>query len=1173
MSQPDVTEEQQGDTPENQEPASPPRRRRLWLRRVLYVVLGLFALLIILVAALPTLASLSAVKQFALDRVNSTLRGKLDARSVALGWFSPCSIEGLQVRDADDREVLSIERLKLSASLWSLVTGGLDLGELRIDAPRVTLYLDENNNASISDAFASPEAPAEPEPQAAPPGASGGEVPRILAHLVVTDGAVTVARSGADAYKVSDLNVDFDIATLNSISGDLHAVLDDGATLAAEVEFNDAAKDGRLDVAKASGKGRIWTDRPVDIESLTRVVLQQPGISGTVALDVNARAAPGDAAVEYTLALAGVRTAAALPDAAPLDLNLGGDLTLVGDDVAGQLKLTGTPGEVSANLSAKRDPAGFAIDTAALLNAVLAGSTVKLPTFELNAESSIDLVKLDQALPGMLPLQEGQRLTGGQLTLSKLHASGGEQPAVQAELALTEVAAQLDGQRVQLEPIALAVDAGLTPGTGVGIDRADLTASFARLTAQGTITDLNAELSADLARAKRELGQILDLGALDFGGQVRGTLRLARTDDSTIASALDLTTRDAFVVTGAQRYVLKAVQIKQDGKLALADQTLERVEATSFSADLDGAVVASGTALFEPATERLDLRLKLTRADLAGAGRTGVAGLERFGGDVTGEISATRAAGDAPLILDGNLVAQRLTVDGKALFAQDATVDWSNVAVGGSGGVTVAELDLQAGATTVAAKDVALDPATALLTHGEVHAAADLSELFALVAVVADMEEPPALAGRLSLDASARADGAAQKLTGTVQVKDLAVGTGAQTVREPQLDLAFGAAIDQAAERVTLEQTQLTSGPLNVTLSGSVSDYGTVARADLTGRYDASWPVLTAMLHELAPATAGMVVLEGTSQSAFYVRGPLSDPGAKPPFKGVAAELGLGWDAAQLAGIQVSGAAFKPALANGVLTLPAGKISAAQGAISLGGTLDFTGADTTLRMPGTTRVLDGVTITPQLTREILSRINPIFYHVVTADGEVNLIVKQLILPLGDSIKEHGTGSGQLELIKMRIKPGGFVTELLILGGVVSTEEMVSVGVKGVSFNVKDGRILYDDFTLMFPDDFNVKFYGSVGFDDTLDLVVSLPIRAGLLRKLGVTGPLEQYAQALDGKYIDMPLVGTRQKPRLALDKVDKAKLVQEAAKSLGGDAIDDALKGLLGGNKKKKDGG
>ena len=200
---------------------------------------------------------------------------------------------------------------------------------------------------------------------------------------------------------------------------------------------------------------------------------------------------------------------------------------------------------------------------------------------------------------------------------------------------------------------------------------------------------------------------------------------------------------------------------------------------------------------------------------------------------------------------------------------------------------------------------------------------------------------------------------------------------------------------------------------------------------------------------------------------------------------------------------------------------------------------------------------------------MLSRINPIFLGMSRVEGTVFLTTEGILLPLGELFKTQASGVGRLDLGKMKVQPDGLLAELLKLGGLPEAEQY-AVEVGGLDFAIKDGRIGYQDFTLTFSKEFNLKFYGSVGLDETLDLVVSLPVGAGLLERLGVRGPVSEYARKLTGSRVDIPIVGTRLKPKLDFSRVDAEALISGVIQEEAGQKLGDLLRGLQGDDKKDK---
>lgn len=920
----------------------------------------LFVLLTVLVVLLPTIASTGAARDFVLAQAGGSVNGKLSVQGWSLSWFGPITVDALNLTDAAEREVISIQSLSLEKGLWQVLTGGFALGEIRITQPNVLVHYEEDGSPSIAKMFGSEAKEASAKQSDA--SSESGPLPDISAQLVISKGGVTFSRDGFDAYQINDMNVDITMASLNQIDGDLSMVLGDGKSLAGKVGLKDLAPNNVIDAASASGSATLATDGDVDIAALVSVISGEKGMQGKARLALNVTAEPQNFGVDADVRL----------------------INVVSPQVGGKalnLALTGQAGLAGENLSATLE---------------LAGSNAK----------------------------------------------------------------------------------------------------FVALTAQGTLADISAELSTNLAQLRQEIAQAVDLGDMNFSGQAQGTIRLIQADAGGYNTEANLTIKQAGFKSGAQDLQIAELKLDQKGSFATPQ------------------AVASST---------------------------------------------------------GKLVLMNVVAGGEQLD-QQATVSWSDLVFVGSA-LTANSLNVTATPLTLEALGLSVDIDAAAIDGGELKLGADLDKTMTLVAAVAGMEEPPALAGRFDLSAQAKAEGAAQSLTGAGSITKLVLGEGDSAVREEKLDLVLNAQVDPKRNSLTLGENRVTSEKISVAVQGKIDDYSGKAVADISGNYELSWPAVTAFLHEFSPNTKELVSVKGKSSSPILLKGPLNESGAKPSFRGLSAGLTLQWDEILLYGIPVSAAKFDPKLDDGQLTVPPSTLSAVQGKVTLGSEIDFRPEDMTLRIPGTTKILDGVQVTTELTEELLSRINPVFYQFVDATGQINLTTQDLVFPFGDSLKDKGAGSGKLELVEMQVKPGGFVRSLVEFAGLGDADELLAVGLRGGEFEIVDGRIAYDDFTLIFPTEFDVKFYGSVAFDDSLDLVVSIPVRADLLAKLGVSGDVQKYAEMLAGSRVDVPLSGTRQQPQLDLSKVDTQKLMEGVMQNVVEEEGGKLLKGLLGGEKTEEEEG
>jgi hypothetical protein len=134
-----------------------------------------------------------------------------------------------------------------------------------------------------------------------------------------------------------------------------------------------------------------------------------------------------------------------------------------------------------------------------------------------------------------------------------------------------------------------------------------------------------------------------------------------------------------------------------------------------------------------------------------------------------------------------------------------------------------------------------------------------------------------------------------------------------------------------------------------------------------------------------------------------------------------------------------------------------------------------------------------------------------------------------------------------------------MSELLKAGG-LGADQMQRVQVSDLPFVIDRGRLRYSNFTLTFGEAFDLRFSGSVYFDDRLEMTVSVPVRAALLEKLGAKGSLRDYARLLEGARLDIPIRGTRQKPELDWKGVNYLPLLQRAFQAYLAERAAEALK-------------
>lgn len=1167
----DLTSESATASEASAQPASGPParpRRRRWSRRLAIALLVVLGLIVLLVGFAPYIASGQAVSGFAVSLANDRLLGEIQIGGLSLSWRGPCEVRNLQVSDPGQREVLQVSKITYAGGVWRLLTAAEAFEELTIDSPHAVLHLTPDNEITLVQAFRTRE-------PSAPTTSGAGPLPEPRGRVVIRGGAVRVTRDGGPAYEVPDLNGQIDLQSLGDIAGKIELTLADGSKLATEAAIRELVSGDKLGLSGATGTLRVQTEGDIDVGPLADVAAPDSGLAGKANLNVDATIKEGALRADFTTNVSGLQTRQRDgASVSPIDLGLTGHVDWTPEKVAAQTTLTGEAGHARADVSYQPSDQPVTLSLDELLSAILTGESIELPDFAVEAQASVDLAALERAVPGLLHIRPGQQITGGKLEVSALSARGGSKPAATGSIVLKDVTTTSEQRTTRLEPISLGFDAVLETGKGLDIRRAELQSSFARIVASGVAADLRATFDSDLAKLKRELGQVFELGSFELAGNLGGTLELARTSDERVDVALQVTADGARYGADDRRFELPRASLSQTGYLALADQKVSRFVATEAKADLNGEVVATGSGWYDLQKQAFHADVDAVRADLtfasSRAAALGMDDLDRYAGTLLVQATVDRGAGDQPIASDGNLVARDITVDGQPLIEQDATVNWSGVRLApDTSQIRVESAQLKSALAAMTAKDVRWQSGEQLVLDGKVEGSADLARCLRAAGVVAKWEQTPAIAGRLSLDTNVATANGTVSLVGQGGIDQFEIGVGEQTVREDRLQFEYDAQLDQQKDKITVGKTRIASGPLSAELAGTIEQVSTTGVLALSGRYDASWEKVTALLHELAPATADTVVVKGRSTSEFRVTGPMKQPDVTPAYRGVESGLKIAWDSADLYGVAMGGAKLSPSLRDGQLTLPTATIPASKGKVRLGGAIDLTAADPILNLPGEMRILDKVAITRGLGASMLSRINPVFLHMSRVEGTVSLKTQDVSFPLGETLKTRSRGSGRLDLVNMKMQPGGLLAELLTLGGIPERDQY-AVDISGLDFAIKDGRISYKDFTLTFTDEFNMKFYGSVGLDETLDLVVSLPIGAAMLERLGVRGPVAKYARKLTGSRVDLPIVGTRLKPKLDLSRVDVESLIAGVVQEEAGKKIGDLLRGLQGGDDKDK---
>jgi len=1152
------------------------RKARRWLRWLLIA----FAALVVLIAALPYMLSTDLAKGRLLPLVNDRIHGHVAIDDISLGWFSPVVVRGVRVTDPEGREVLTVRSASAGRSLLRLATGWESFGLVEVDEPRAVLYLDASGGSSLQRAFQSrmPSAATRRE---------GGPLPKLAGRIVVRDASVRLVRPDGRSYDVPDIDTEWQLATLANVNGRLEVRLVPTGRLLVKADLTSLAGPRQLQPGKASGTFTVQTPEAIDLTAIGRFAAPDADAAGAVSLDLDGSLMEGGVTARLRAGAAGLAAGGKARRAVrPVDIQLVGDIGHAGSETTGRLELAGYGAEggkrgdrfarLAGSFRHVTSPAELKLSAAKVLAAVLKGEPLSLPDFALDANGTVDIPRLAAAVPAMLRIRPDVTVESGRVVVEEVAVRGGDKQAASGGLALRDLLARRGSREIRWQPVEANFEAAMEPGKGLRIRQLAVRSDFARLDANGLVGDLKAGYRADLAKLTDQLGEVIDLGGMKLAGDSRGELRATLEGERLLQISGNSSTRSLTFSQGGRKLDLAETRLGWLGSVDFGDANSVRVEATRVDLSADNLLTVRADARYNVTTGAMDANVSSIRADLAAAaGKArglGVSSFLNLSGTLGGRMTAVRSGGGAPLRSEGRIEATGLRADGNSIGNGTAALTWDGVEVNAAtGGVTVKTAKLQSDFATFVASgvNVALSGKPALA--GEASLDADLAKVMALANAFgsapaaggkADRAAPPLeLAGKLHWAGRARSEGKALILDGMATVSDLLAKRGNDKFTDPKLALQQLVRIDTDANSMTFDTLKLTSTLMSANLRGSLKDYAGRQELHLEGSYEGDWAYITAAMHTFAPGT-GDLALAGKWKGPITVTGPLKAPKVRPEYRGVNADSAVTWDSGDYAGLKLGKADIPVRMDNGKVVVPDTSVAVSGGTANLAATVDLEPNVPMLDIPGRRMLLDKVEVNQEVGEKLLSRVNPIFADAMSLSGKVSLKTEDIHLPLdADQILRSGSGSGRLEFIDFRMRPKGETGNLLALGGIGSGGE-VAMQISGLDFRIAKGALHYENFTISFGKAFDLQFKGSVSFDNTTSLMVSVPLNASILGKLGVKKDLLPYARALEGVRIWVPLLGTRTAPQLGWGKVDTQGVVKKLMEASVKGAAGQFLEGL-----------
>lgn len=171
--------------------------RLMWKLVVFFLLLGLL---------LPTLLGKTSLRDVVLNSLVDSDKLRLQSTSASLGYFTPTSVSGLEIKTLNRKSTVSFEQIAGDRSWFSMLASRPDIGKFRIERPVVDITINERAGGAKSDI-------------PSPGKASGSQLlPNLTAQIVDAHLIVRTVTDQMPPIDVSGINATVRLKRKNTLS-------------------------------------------------------------------------------------------------------------------------------------------------------------------------------------------------------------------------------------------------------------------------------------------------------------------------------------------------------------------------------------------------------------------------------------------------------------------------------------------------------------------------------------------------------------------------------------------------------------------------------------------------------------------------------------------------------------------------------------------------------------------------------------------------------------------------------------------------------------------------------------------------------------------------------------------------------------------------------------------
>ena len=1080
-----------------------------------------FALLFVIAWIAPWIVAATSLRNTVLTRIFSDVRGPIACESASFGWFSPVVLRDATILDADGRAVFSAPHIESDRTLLSLVMDLSDVGKFTINQPTIDVaFADDTTN--VEQVFHE---------------WIYGERENVERdtglELEIVDGTIRIGEDTKDEIKIVRLHLIRPVLRTDNLQLEVAATTANGT------------EDGRLDATLEMHY--VPNSEGPPLATTGTATLNGEGLPLAVAGRIVERFASGSKVVgiaggvvefhwndaQDSLEIAGDVSSSGLLVSGPW---LGTD-ELRTDELKSKAKIVLADGEAHVENLSVTSELGKA--------SVIGRLPLEVPDWQelaredLTIRGNVDLVRLAKLLPDTLRIREGTEITEGNVRWFATSYAGPKGRTWKADLVATDLAAR-DGERVITwrEPINVKV-AAHDSEAGPVIETVSCRSKFLNVEGSGSLEQLQLTAHADLAQLIADVGRFVDTAGLRLAGVIDAKLTTTvannrlNADGNADLKNLDIALADIPLWReDTVRAKLALEGVWDDGGLATID---------SARIDITGNQEQAAIRLEKPINDLTNLNTITVRGGYGGrygAWPTRLAtwlgeapNLPFADSDAISFDSVVQLEGDVAKWKDAKLSVKPLVATGTATSRRVPSSAFS-IAADGIWNTASGELQLE---NVVAQADgwSAKAPQFRYTIGGDASAPiavdatiqGDLAKLRSWVTTSA--EKPTVtLAGSVAGNVKVKHDESGNHFVVDAHIDNFrATSATGRRWDEKRLDIDGHAAWNKAKQQWDIERATIAGKDLSAKLGGHVATGGTARTVDLAGEVRYDLEKLSILLQSYLGKTFAM---KGRDALTFNVRGKVPATGAandRRAWEDLTGNATFAWDAATYQGFHGGPLKVDAKLANGQIDMGRIEMAVNEGRVALRPVVDLTGKSPLLTVAQGT-VIDKVRITPEMCHSAIKYALPILADVAEAEGRLSVQLDKCLVPLADP--NQSVVAGKLLVHKAAVSPNKVIGAIAIIQSIPTLVRIEPEST--IPFEVLRGRVYHRNVDLIFGRDVKISTAGSVGFDNTLDVLVQTPIPSKILggRPLG---------ESLARQKIDIRITGTLDQPKINSEEV------------------------------------